>query len=363
MKKTDNQQGFILVLTLMLLSIGVLLVTQLSHRGMVHIHFDQTMIDREKAKELALGGLQLAISQLTIKETDESKKPAAGKPAASVTSSGKKEEKDSKQEFLKKLIPALNRWQTFELKEKVDGIDGTVQFAISCEQGKINLNQVYDFETKKFIGEGQQANDMKKIMQTWFGSMKKFTGDKDFFSPFATFLKERQYKLNDATELLSNTDFQKAFMLNVFYEPPTKDSKGKRPIFLTDLFTVWSHTQKLQPWVLSDSVIAVLNLKRAQAGEVSKREKQVAEVLKEKNLKDAAQVWDKQLQPFYGKDFKSLPKDIQGLMDPSFEPSVFSVLSYGIVGGIKQKIFAIIEKRSDSDKDGMPFEVKKLYWF
>ena len=92
-----TKPGYILVLTLIILSIGVLLVTQLSHRGMVHIHFDQTMIEREKAKSLALGGIQLAISQLSIKATETAKNEK------------QEEKKDQKQELIKKIVPAMNR--------------------------------------------------------------------------------------------------------------------------------------------------------------------------------------------------------------------------------------------------------------
>jgi hypothetical protein len=129
-----------------------------------------------------------------------------------------------------------------------------------------------------------------------------------------------------------------------------------------DLFTVWSDNNRLQPWFFSDSVCGLLGLKRAVFGEIEKREKHVIEVLKEKDIKDKTQVWDKQLKPLYGKEFKSISKEIQTIIDSSFEPTIFSVLSYGTVGAIRQKIFAIIEKRPSSQGQGASFTVKKIYW-
>ncbi len=77
----DNtkQQGFILVLALMVLSIGVLLVTQLFHRGTGHLYFDAAMLSRQKAQLLALSSIELVKSQLslvttqTLKEKDDRK--------------------------------------------------------------------------------------------------------------------------------------------------------------------------------------------------------------------------------------------------------------------------------------------------
>ncbi len=352
MNNPHNEKGYILVLTMMLISMAAIVATQLFHKSTVQMHFDQVMIEREKAKMLALGGIELAIGQLTIVETGTPQKKEAPKD-------------DPEKQFLKRVIPTLNRWQEFTLKENIDGIDGIVKIAICCEQGKLNLNQFFDFEQKKFKNEGKQTGDAKKILQEIFGSLKKFTGDKDLFGVFEKFLKQRQYKLNDITELLEIPEFQHVFALTVFYEPPTKDSKRKRPVYLTDLFTVWSDSDKLQPWVLSDSVCGMFNLKRAELQDSAKREKHITQMAKEFKgfTQNVSQIWDKQLQPLYGKDFKGLSKTIQELLAGQFEPTVFSVLSYGQVGGITQRIFAIIEKRNASSQNA-PDElvVKKLYW-
>ena len=61
-----TSQGYILVLTLIILSIMVIMVTQLFNKGRVHLYFAKTMIEREQAKQLALGGLHLAMNQLAV---------------------------------------------------------------------------------------------------------------------------------------------------------------------------------------------------------------------------------------------------------------------------------------------------------
>lgn len=344
-----TQRGYILVLTMMVISIIALLVSQIFHKGFVHIYFDQTMLEREKAKSLALGGIQLAFSQLTVVQTSTAKTP-----------SGKKDE-DASALIVKKVVPPLNRWQTFTLKKEIDGIDGTIQIAISCEQGKIDINQFFDFEKKKFKNEGAVSGDAKKLFQDIFSSMKKFVGDKDLFGVFEKFLKQRHSKLEDVTELLKIPEFQSVFKEHIFYEPPMTQ-QAKRPIFLTDFFTVWSGYDTMQPWFLADSFLAIAYLKRAELGDSEKRLKTVTGMLKDfKGFKQTiSQVWDKQLQPLYGKDYKGISKTLQPLLNGSFEPTVFSVLSYGRVGQVTQKIFAIVEKHKAMDTEN--YMIRRLYW-
>lgn len=346
--KNFNKDGYLLVLTVMLLSIILIIVSHLAHRSVIQIYFDNTMIEREKAKVLAQSGIQLALHQLI----------ESGKPEEQKEQKDQKTKENPQQKFLEKIVPSLNRFQEFTLKKSIDGIDGTIKIALCCEDGKININELFDFGQKKFKNEGKNQ-DGKKIAQDVFASLKKFINNKDLFGPFEQFLKQRLYPLHDVTELLTIPEFQKAFKVTIFYEPPTKEHPTTKSIYLTDIFTVFSNHVTLQPWLLSDCVCALLNLKRAEFNDYEKREKYL-----QKNIpaeqQGVAQVWDKQLQPLYGKEFKALPKSIQELLQ-SFEPRVFSVLSYGTVGNMVQKLCAIIEKKSTS-VEGQEFIIKKVYW-
>ena len=81
MKKPSScahQSGFILVLTLMILSMIVMLVTQLFQSSVIHFYFDRTMIEREKAKVLARSGIELAYSLLTITPPQDKEGAKAG---------------------------------------------------------------------------------------------------------------------------------------------------------------------------------------------------------------------------------------------------------------------------------------------
>jgi len=363
----QQRDGFILVLTLLILSIAVLLVNQLYVVGTTSVFFDRAMIDREKAKTLALGAVRLAENQLAIvKKEKETSKEKQTKEVP------EKDKYKQEQKFLERILPALNRWQTVELKEKLDGIAGTIKLCISCEDGKLNINQLYDFEKKKFIPlaqlQQQDAKTDKKTdtteMQTLFASIAKLTGVKELFAPFEKFLKERHYRLNDTTELLKRSEFQQAFSSTIFYEPPEKQERQttqKRAIYLMDLFTIFSGTAKLEPWLLSDSVAAVLGFTRAQADDKEKRTKELPALLKEfKPTVSLEKEWNTLFKPLYGKEFKSLTKETQAMLQTTFEPKTFSVLIHATVGAITQKLYVILQRTNQESYE--QFTVQRLYW-
>src|SRR5262249_29650987 len=148
-----------------------------------------------------------------------------------------KKESSAGQELFKAVMPWLNRAQELHLKQSVEGINGVLALAIGSEEGKININKIYDFDKHKFIGQGQAQGDMRVFAQEIFALLKEKVGA-DLFESFEKFLKERKYPINDVTELLTIKEFV-VFKDAVFYNPLDKipaDSKPK--IYLTDIFTV-----------------------------------------------------------------------------------------------------------------------------
>ncbi len=353
MKQQHNNasQGYILVLTLIILSIMVIMVTQLFNKGRTHLYFAKTMIEREQAKQIALGGIQLAMNQLAVNLEKEDQQKTTEKPDE------KKEKQDPNLLFLKKNLSHLNLWQEYKLDEEIEGIDGSVKFCIMSENGKLDINKIFDFTTKKFLHEGAAQGDMKKAVSAFFASAKKFLNNKDLSEAFEKFLKQRQYKVHDVTELLTIEEFQNIFKDRVFYEPPSIEKKEQRPVYLTDIFTVWSEQPEMNAWLLSDSIRAIFALKRAEINE--QEQKNIEQLLS--NLKsvsgDLKTVWETSLEKLYSKELKAVSTDLTMLLSTKFRATMFSVLSYGTVGKITQKVFALIEVQEPAK-----FLVKKLYW-
>ncbi len=354
-----NKGGYILLLTLLITSAAIAVVTYIFNRGTVHIPFSQTMIKREKAKMLAIGGVELAIAKLAKKAPKEEKRAEEKEKKTDAAKEAK--------HFLTNILPAINRWEEFSLDEEIDGTDGTIKICLMSEEGKININNVYDFEQLQFVGEKTKNKNWKILLQEVFQRIEKGTKAKDLFQAFEKFLKSRQYKVNDVTELLTIKEFE-IFKNAVFYEPLIKKEKEreKQQFYLTDIFTTWSSDTNLDPWLFSDSINGIFGLPRASTAEVSKRKEQVSGWLKEFKLKVTWNVneWKKYMVPVYGKELRVLPKNIESILSDTFAPKMFSVLSYGTVGAVTQRLFAILERTEHSQNGQIVYDVKikKLYW-
>lgn len=349
MKHTHSSSGFILIITLSIITLSIILITYISNKSSSYIPFTRLSVDRPKAYELALGGLQLALSQLAT--------------AAQGTSKAKPTELDHAKELLITLLPTYNQWQTFKLNSKTDGFDGELKICITSESGKININQIYDFKNKKFVGEGDKIGDYKKIMQAIFERIPTFiplAQGLDLFKGFEKFLKERQYEVQDVTELLSIKEFD-VFKRLIFYEPSTI-----KTIYLTDIFTVWTDKKTIEPWLLSDSLVKLFNFQSTPLEMVKEKEDMRQTLLKGFALKTewTPISWNSMMKPLYGVQFQALPEFIMPLLGDSFEATTFSVLSYAKVGTMTQRLLAIVQRDVSLEKDATSFgvKIKKLYW-
>lgn len=355
MMKSSCQKGYTMLLAIMLIALIVFLVTNIADKSRVHTRYLKTVIDREKAKAIALSGIEIAKSQLASMEEPKEKTADPKKQSA----------EDKAKQFIRNFLPIGNSWQTFKLNKKNDGISGTLKICISCEDGKININQLFDFTNKKFFSD---KIDYKKLMQQVFEKIKKVVGGENLLVPFEKFLKARQNKLYDPTELLALEGF-KEFKTSVFFNPDVfvaaDSNKVKQTIYLNDLFTLWSFTRELNPWFLSHSLKVLFGLKSLKAGDSELEGKKLQELLKhfKSELKWPGS-WKQLLSPLYGKEFDSLPKEVGMLMSTKFEPRVFSVLSYGTVGNVTQKLLVIMQRAQSNSSGGTSFEfrAKKFYW-
>lgn len=387
MKKntTKVNHGYILIVTLLMIAGMTAIGTYIFLRSTVFIPFMRTMYDREKAKVLAMGGLQIAIQQLSQFDEAESEQdtssPAAGSqtagsqptgsPAASQTPQPTKSKQESggPLQLFTRLMPIINRWQTFPLQKKIDGIDGAIQVCLVCEEGKINLNRIYNFDKSEFRGQGQPKGDWQKIMGVVCKQIEEMLGGKELFPALEGFLKKRNYPLYDITELLTIKEFA-IFRNHIFYQPTDKKTddqkgEGKTNIYLTDLFTTFSDKPTIEPRLFSDSILALLKLTQTASIDAAKRTEQVSSM--EKTFKQNAQWpndWETQLKPLYDKEIPNVINGLDSVLSTQFNPTQFSVFTYGTVGTVTQRLLAIVKrnKRARNGKTGYDISISKLYW-
>lgn len=394
--------GYILVFSMLTLAGLTAMATYLVTRASVYVPFVRTVIDREKAKLVALGGVQVAMAQLArtslqdnqAQETQESqakaKSGAEAETSANTQAQGQPEKlaggafKEEKF-FLTNFLPVMNRWQEYVLKEEVEGIDSTLRICLMCEEGKININQIYNYAQKQFYGKGQSAGDWEKILQELFKNIERMQGGKDLFKAFETFLKKQEYKLLDVTQLLLIPEFE-IFRRHQFYNPSSLKNRGSNStgtsintgvsgpedspengarVYLTDIFTVESGKRTINPWVLSAATTELLQLKNINTQDKKELTERVQESLK--NLNKAIvwkNDWTTLLKPIYQKELQSLPKGIESIFDTSITPRIFSVISQARVGSTMQKLFVILErtKKVNKGKTNYAVNIKKLYW-
>ncbi|MFA5074916.1 MAG: hypothetical protein WC436_02325 [Candidatus Babeliales bacterium] len=369
-KLVKKQKASILLYTLLMLSVITFITLQLVRSVNIGRNFDKYMVSKEQARMLALGGINLAISQLTIEKPKKKEFQEKESDFAKATTD-RQDESVFIKKFLKKVLPNLNRWQTFNLTEKNDGFEGEVSFCITCENGKININEAFDFEKQEF------KKEYNILLQGLH--IKNKLAEGEILKKLTEFLKERKKKLDDVSELIEASDLE---FLDIYYEPPEKAQNKKREITnknvtLQDIFTVFTADEKMELLFFSDALLTVLGLRQPLASDAEKL-KESFNVLIENFKKDWGIDWEKNWQymaPIFGECPKVL-KNISGILSKEFGPKVYSVLSCGKVNNVKQKVLVVIkemeeyvekkgeekslEKKDDSLKKY--FKILKMYW-
>lgn len=382
-----KNNAYILIFTMTMLSLITVLTHQLLRLVYVGTHFDVAMVDREHAEMLALGGINLAMAQLRAEKPKEKDKKKEKKNPEQE----KKEKKKEFEAFLTRVLPHLNRWQVFKLDKEIDGIDGELKICVTCENGKININEAFDFQKqefkpiyKKFLsslrfrGETPPPKGEK-------GKPKKFSPSK-FLKELTEFLKTRNRKLEDISQLQSGI---KTGISQLFYEPPqrTKKIKQAKPnVTLTfqDIFTIHTKTDKVEALFLSDSLSALLHCRRPRAHDLELRKEKFKKFIKnfdQKKDQNTAEYW-KMVNPLYERKAKMKPETLK-IFSSTFEPTTYSVLSSGKVGNVEQRLLAVIElappekkiekkeeekeskkkeKKGKTKKQAPPFRIIRLYW-
>jgi hypothetical protein len=166
----------------------------------------------------------------------------------------------------------------------------------------------------------------------------------------------------DITDLLHMKEFEQ-FSESLFIpDQATLQATKKKFSYMTDLFTVATpvQSQPLNPWLLTQSVKALLGLKT----DISAKELEAA-AKKMKPSMDWKSGWDQIFAPLYGKNYVSLNQDAASLFNSKFEATAFSVVSYCTTGSVTLGIYAVLElvpPPAKGNTESSIFRISKLYW-
>lgn len=338
-----KQQGYVLLLSVMMIGALMVLVTSVIGRVTLARQTASLAYQREQARQLALSGIQCAYAQLAEKPEASPKK--AEKPQAAAA---------PQQSSLAPWIKYCGWWQRYECTEELDGVSGTMQWYIAPEEGKLNLNSFYDFKKKTFVLQG--PFDARKGLLMINERMKNQLGSVSLVKIIEELFKDRKEPLEDLTELKKVKDFEKIAYL-MFPAPPEKDAPLV-PTFM-DLFTVTGTGVDVYPATLSLSMQAILGFPALKPETVKKQRAELAPQIKDQMNWQTS--WDQLLQPLYKKSYQEMPQEIKTILSGKFEGNVFSVVSYGKFGSITERVYALIERTLSRDQR-VEYVIRKIYW-
>lgn len=344
------KKGYVLPLAVMIIAIMVTLTTRLFDRSRVQIAYGKYVVDRVQASEMALNGI--VIAQRLIAQSYEPPKD-------------EKASANSDQQIYSQLLPLLGTWKKYTINEHRGSVAGSVNICITCEDGKINLNKLFDWEKKQWRSIPDNKTGYEPLIQKIGGQIAQFAHlKKSLFSNLTDFFKKRGYPLNDITDILSQSDIGN-WSEYIFFEPldiSNKKTDPNRPIYLNDIFTVWTSHTGANPWVLSDGMRALIGAHRIDAHKFD-----TAAIKKvSKNFKKTITLktdWDNTVKPLYGISYGPKIASMAPFIDSDYSISAFCVLSYATVGRCTQRLCAIITRTASSNSSDEPqWAIARIYW-
>ncbi len=326
-----KQKGYILFLLFSILSVCSVLIAISFGKVVVYQKVMRQMMQQQQALLISESGVAFIQALMT---------PEQEKKEESDTQKKDQTKQSVVQQTMLKIYPYFNKEKTISLTQEHDGINGSLALFLQSEQGKLNLNSLFDIKHKKFVHQGQ-PDDRKKICTWLFGRIAAITGQKSLMEPFEQFISNRKTPVYDVTELLSIKEFKDQFADAVYVDP--SDPQFNKKIYLTDIFTVCTEQDTISPWLFSHSWCVILELNPKQNLETEELKKII------EKFKDSAK-WDSDwnlfLQPFYNKEYKDLAQDIKSILTTQYEANIFSLLLKAKIGETNSSIFTIVKVNS-----------------
>lgn len=334
-----TRPGFILIFTLMLLSLATIIVTRVYYKSSGLSAFVHASLGRQQAQLLAISGLELAKSKLE------------GKTFAV-------------DEYLTKIFPVLNIWQTVDLTDRLGGETGKLELYISCELGKLNPNQLYDFKKRTF------KPNLKPALQKLFAKNPKLANLPDLLEKA---LQQRREPLNDLSELLADSAFQQLFQQQLYRLPADSQVGGDQSataagqreqagdFYLTDLLTLYNPQPVLWSAFLAQDYLNLLQLNTAKTS--AARQQGLQQLFQAVTQAKKALTQEAALSMLYSAPpIGPLAPEVAQLLVVNFTPPVtFTVLVQATIGLNIARIFAIITADSVEDAH-MSYKLVRLYW-
>jgi hypothetical protein len=303
-----RRNGYILVITIMLLSLAVVIVTRLANDSVLNNSYVVNSYKRLKAQQLAFSAIDLGRSIISVKEDDPKKV----------------------KQFTQILLN-LNRWQKYEIMPDSDnGSKSHLKFYLSSEQGKCNINKSLQFsKTEKPVT--LESNIWSIIAEP----LGKILNEQDLKTSIQDWAAERAIPLNDTTELLKFDKFA--------YFKDRVEVNEKNDYALNDIFTTFTTEAKIQPLLLSGSISKILNFKNINDFSLDEW-KEFVNKAAEKFTENSnfEKNWDELYAPMFGKKINELPPNFLKACSSKWDPKLFSIIVHAQYDNVFYSLYAII---------------------
>lgn len=335
-----KSSGYILILTLLLLSTSFILISSILQKTFAYLSQSQIEIDREHARQMALSGIQLVLSKISLvipekkENKDEVKKDMPNSEHPEKTDDKKE---TPEQKWLISILPILNSWQNVTLNYDSAGIDATISYFLSSQQGKFNLIAI-DKDLSELV---------KKAIKV------------DIISTLEECKKQLGRPIQDPTEMIKASSFTP--LKNKLFTVPSVN-KENIDISATDLFYIedGNDLKLLNPWLLSSSTSKAL-------GMVPKFTPAIIKDIVSKFKPDMnwQSEWDNTLAKIYNKKFATIDPKIKKILSSKFIADSFFVVCYATVNSVTQKAAALL--KLDKTVQGFApeskiYKIAQLYW-
>lgn len=360
------QKGYILVFSFSILALCTALISLCIIKGITHKKFCQATIEREQLDNFALSGIALAQSFLSFASDNQTTSEQKNQTPTTSGQIEKENEDIFEKKLIERVLPVVNKPKLFMLKNIIADFPVQLKLTIFSEDGKINLNGLYDFIEKKFYDQGIEGKDKKAYISWIFEKIAALEEKPSLLEPFIKHLEQRKGPFNDVTELLQIPEFAQQFQDTVFYTTQNLDKNKKNRLFLTDIFTVTCKHDRMQPWLLSESIQALAGIK-SEKNRLDKKDKKI-DLTKFSLQADWKNDWKMTLQPIYDLSYDQIPDQLRTMLSSSFSADFFSI-NIEVINPLidthneptqLHKIFAILEQKKLADGSIM-YDVIKIY--
>ncbi len=333
MKHTKNlTPGFIFPLALIIITTLTIIIVNVYQRVAVAQPYTRAIIAKEKARMLALGGIEIVLQELTNLYNPQEKQ--------------EKKENEPTPSPLAELMQLVNRWHKVPLEKLYKKEEASLSYYITSNLGKINLYAIYDKEAKKYasLASGLEADKLLASLDTW--------GEK-LVQELPSFFEKREYAPQDTTEFLELKSLKE---LSNSLIPEEKNN----PPFFMDTFSLDAHKNGINPFLASTSLKKILGFTQEKQLDKDSEKELKDSISKIKDDTKIETIWNESLSKMDGKKWEDIPEPFKKIFTAQYWPAGFSIMVKAQVGEIHQTIYALIRAEEDTKKK--LFFTDRLYW-